>query len=115
MGRHLGCVVRARPELKVVTAITITARELEVGTPWTNNSVIGESRCTLMVPGMRSRKVLTLLLSVVALTVAIVVSVTVFPLMVTVWTYAPTQAWLMSSLSCTIVVLRDPPSILTRR
>ena len=77
---HLGWVVRANPELKVVSSVAILARECEVEDLRTSRCVTGMSRLTLMVLGIRCRKELTLLLRNVARVVSIVVNVTVSPL-----------------------------------
>ena len=72
---HRGSCVRMRPVLKVVSSSPMLRRAWEVGMPWTINCVVGMSRWTEEVPGMRWRKVEALELRAVALTVSMVMRV----------------------------------------
>ena len=50
---HLGCLVKASPVLKVVSSVAIISRVSPVGMPCTKSWVVGASKCTLTVPGIR--------------------------------------------------------------
>src|SRR5437588_7867812 len=107
---HLGCCVSARPVLKVVSSVAMVAREWEVGMPWTRSWLAGESRWTVVVPGIKWRKADTLLLSEVALTESIVVRVTLPPSKETVCTRVAERALLILSLSSIAVGRSGEPS-----
>ena len=100
---HLGCCVSARPVLKVVSSVAMVAKEWEVGMPCTRSWVAGESRWTVVVPGIRWRKADTLLLSEVALTESMVVRVTLPPSKETVCTRVAERALLILSRSSIVV------------
>src|SRR5207253_9715336 len=107
---HLGCCMSARPVLKVVSSVAMVAKEWEVGMPCTRSWVAGESRWTVVVPGIRWRKADTLLLSEVALTESMVVRVTLPPSKETVCTRVVERALLILSLSSTAVGRSGEPS-----
>src|SRR5207253_9190557 len=107
---HLGCCMSARPVLKVVSSVAMVAKEWEVGMPCTRSWVAGESRWTVVVPGIRWRKADTLLLSEVALTESMVVRVTLPPSKETVCTRVAERALLILSLSSTAVGRSGVPS-----
>src|SRR5437879_13918674 len=107
---HLGCCVSARPVLKVVSSVAMVAKEWEVGMPCTRSWVAGESRWTVVVPGIRWRKADTLLLSEVALTESMVVRVTLPPSKETVCTRVAERALLILSLSSMAVGRSGEPS-----
>src|SRR5437868_3994060 len=107
---HLGCCMSARPVLKVVSSVAMVAKEWEVGMPCTRSWVAGESRWTVVVPGIRWRKADTLLLSEVALTESMVVRVTLPPSKETVCTRVAERALLILSLSSMAVGRSGEPS-----
>jgi hypothetical protein len=65
----------SNPCLKVVSSSPIFRRVWEVGMPWMISCVVGVSRWTEEVPGIRWRKVEALELRVVALIVSMVMRV----------------------------------------
>ena len=72
--------------LKVVSSVAISTRDFEVGVPFTRTCDTGVSRRTLTIPDIRWRNDPILLLSEVASIDSIVVRVTVFLRMETVFT-----------------------------
>ena len=72
---HLGCSASAKPVLYVVSSFPISDKEEEVGIPWTKRCADGESSWTVVVPGIRCRNWAAFVLSEVALTVSMVMSV----------------------------------------
>ena len=65
----------ARPVLKMVSSCAMSGRGQSVGMPCTKICIVGKSKRTVVVPGMRCRKEETLLLSEAALTVSMVICV----------------------------------------
>src|SRR5207253_5868362 len=86
------------------------AKEWEVGMPCTRSWVAGESKWTVVVPGIRWRKADTLLLSEVALTESMVVRVTLPTSMETVCTRVAERALLILCLSSIAVGRSGEPS-----
>src|SRR5437588_10448935 len=78
--------------------------------PCTRSWLAGESRGTVVVPGIRWRKADTLLLSEVALTESMVVRVTLPPSKETVYTRVAERALLILSLSSMAVGRSGEPS-----
>jgi hypothetical protein len=70
-----GSCERCNPVLKVVSSSPILRRAWEVGMPWTISWVVGVSKWTEEVPGIRCRKVEAFELRAVALTVSMVIRV----------------------------------------
>ncbi len=70
-----GSCERMSPVLNVVSSSPIVRRGWEVGMPWTMSWVVGVSRWTEEVPGIKCRKVEALELRVVALTDSMVMRV----------------------------------------
>jgi hypothetical protein len=70
-----GSWVRIKPVLKVVSSSPMFWRAWEVGMPWTINCVVGVSKWTEEVPGIKWRKVEALELRAVALVVSMVMRV----------------------------------------
>jgi hypothetical protein len=113
---HLGCVASASPVLKVVSSLPMVDKEWEVEMPCTRSCAVGESRWTVVVPGIRWRNWEILLLSEVAFTESMVVNMRSWEALAsTRWMRVALRAVLMLSLMVTGVVVRGVPSLLMIR
>ena len=106
----------ARPVLKVVSSYAMSGRGRSVGMPCTRICTVGNSKRTVVVPGMRCRKEETLLLSEASFTVSMVMSVRLLSgRQTTRWIRVAWRAVLMLSLMATVEEVRGVPSRLIRR
>ena len=104
-----------RPVLKVASSSPIMRRAWEVGMPWTISCVVGLSRWTEEVPGMRWRKVEALEFSAVALIVSMVIRVMLLRVSPSMrWMKVEPRAVLIWSRREMVEVGRGDPSRLTR-
>ena len=94
----------------------MSGRERSVGRLCTKICMVGKSRWTVLVPGMRCRKEETLLLSEAAFTVSMVISVRLLSgRQTTRWMRVAWRAALMLSCMAMVEEVRGVPSLLMRR
>ena len=94
----------------------MSRRERSVGRPCTKICTVGKSSRTVVVLGMRCRKVETMLLSEAAFTVSMVMSVRLLSgRQTTRWIRVASRAVLMLSRMATVEEVRGVPSLLMRR